>query len=98
MQRADFAYLFAGLDKNGYDKSKCEDVFDLYIKCKKREVSLKADQRSLDSGMMLEMATLPQRYLHNTCHMLICTKMPCRLKPDWKDVRRRQLEDNSGAH
>lgn len=45
VQRADVAYLSAGLDRNGYDKSKCEDVFDLYIQCKKREVSSKADQQ-----------------------------------------------------
>ena len=60
VQRADFAYLFAGLDKNGYDKSKCEDVFDLYIKCKRREVrSFRADQRSTDSAKRLETAYLP---------------------------------------
>ena len=38
-------YHSAGLDKNGYDKSKCEDVFDLYRECKKREVSSRTYQQ-----------------------------------------------------
>ena len=37
--------MSAGLDRNGYDKSKCEDMFDLYRDCKKREVS--HDMRSV---------------------------------------------------
>ena len=28
----------AGLDRNGYDKSKCEEEFELYKQCKKHEV------------------------------------------------------------
>ena len=43
IQQAHVGHLSAGLDKNGYDKSKCEDVFDLYIQCKKREVSSNSD-------------------------------------------------------
>ena len=28
----------AGLDRNGYDKSKCEEEFESYKQCKKHEV------------------------------------------------------------
>ena len=45
LQHIQSVHQLAGLDKNGYDKSKCEDIFDLYRECKKREVSSRTYQQ-----------------------------------------------------
>jgi hypothetical protein len=52
---AGFAEI-AGLDRNGYDKSLCQDEFEAYKACKRLEVGLGAcacmmvpDLRSIDS-------------------------------------------------
>ncbi|CAL5228849.1 g12056 [Coccomyxa viridis] len=42
---AAYSRSLACLDRNGYDKSKCEDVFDLYIQCKKRETETRLERR-----------------------------------------------------
>ena len=39
--RHDFMCVPAtGLEKNGYDKSKCQQAFDEYVDCKRREVGV----------------------------------------------------------
>ena len=50
---------FAGLDKNQYDKDKCQDEFEAYKECKKVEVATRAQRREAEAEA--EAAALKQQ-------------------------------------